>query len=173
MKLACIPNFSFLGELEVTFPGGWGGWVGGWLYSDNRASLSSTWLALNLPTGTELGKTYKCFIFHGMNVILYRLAQCKCPYGCNIYSEYYKDCNRIVREGGKYIFRNSALKFNITISAEQIVILQGVFWIPQIFLMRFYPNLKISFKVQSNKISPETFVVVETVTFSNLKFLGS
>ena len=23
VKLACIPNFSFLGELEVTFPGGW------------------------------------------------------------------------------------------------------------------------------------------------------
>ena len=32
---------------------GWGGWVGGagWVYSDNRASLSSIWLVLNL---TEL-----------------------------------------------------------------------------------------------------------------------
>ena len=32
---------------------GWGG-----LYNDNRASLSSTWVALKLPTGTELGNKY-------------------------------------------------------------------------------------------------------------------
>ena len=48
MKLACIPNLSFLGELEVTFPGGWP-------ESDNRAIS----VQLNLTgtgTGTELGK---------------------------------------------------------------------------------------------------------------------
>ena len=48
VKLACIPNFSFLGELEVTFSGG----VGGWLDRDNKIiSVQS-----NLTgTGTELG----------------------------------------------------------------------------------------------------------------------
>jgi len=52
VKLACIPNFSFPGELEVTFPGGW---VDGWPESDNRAIS----VQLNLSgteTGTELGK---------------------------------------------------------------------------------------------------------------------
>ena len=56
VKLACIPNFSFLSELEVTFPGGWGGvggWVGGgWLETDNK-TIS---VQLNLTgTGTEFG----------------------------------------------------------------------------------------------------------------------
>ena len=51
VKLACIPNFSFLGELEVTFPGWVGGW-GGWLETDNRAIS----VQLDL-TGTELGKS--------------------------------------------------------------------------------------------------------------------
>ena len=41
-----MPNFIFLGELEVMFPG----WVGGRLDSDNKAIS----VQLNL-TGTELG----------------------------------------------------------------------------------------------------------------------
>ena len=54
VKLACIPNFSFLGELEVTFPGGVGGWVG-WLETDNRA-ISVQLDLTGTATGTELGK---------------------------------------------------------------------------------------------------------------------
>ena len=34
VKLVCIPNFSFLGEVEVRFPGGW---VAGWPNCDNKA----------------------------------------------------------------------------------------------------------------------------------------
>ena len=55
-----MPNFSFLGELEVTFPGGWvgcGGYVvGGWLETDNRA-ISVQLNLTGTATGTELGKT--------------------------------------------------------------------------------------------------------------------
>ena len=43
VKLACIPNFSFPGELEDTCPGGVGG-VGGWVggsHSDYKTNLSS------------------------------------------------------------------------------------------------------------------------------------
>ena len=50
VKLACIPNFSFLGELEVTFPG----WVGGWSETDNRA-ISVQLNLTGTATGTELG----------------------------------------------------------------------------------------------------------------------
>ena len=45
-----MPNFGFLGELGVTFPGRWGGW----LESDYEAIS----VQLNLTrtgTGTELG----------------------------------------------------------------------------------------------------------------------
>ena len=51
VKLACIPNFSFLGELDITFPGG----VGGWLETDNRA-ISVELNLTGTATGTELGK---------------------------------------------------------------------------------------------------------------------
>ena len=58
MKLACIPNFSLLGEVEVTFPGWVGGWVvGGWPESDNKTisvQLDLTWTG----TGTELGNIF-------------------------------------------------------------------------------------------------------------------
>ena len=52
VKLACIQNFSFLVELEVTFPGlvGWGGW----LETDNRA-ISVQLNLTGTATGTELG----------------------------------------------------------------------------------------------------------------------
>ena len=53
VKLACIPNFSFLGELEVTFPG----WVvGGWPESDNK-TISVQPNLTGTGTGTELGKS--------------------------------------------------------------------------------------------------------------------
>ena len=44
-----IPNFSCLGSLKVApiYLSG----VGGWLYSDYNASLSSNWTKLELPTG--------------------------------------------------------------------------------------------------------------------------
>ena len=55
VKLSCIPNFSFLGELEVMFPGGWvGGWCG------LRLIIRLSQFQLNLTgtaTGTELGNT--------------------------------------------------------------------------------------------------------------------
>ena len=59
VKLGCIPNFSFLGELEVTFPGGVGGWVGGWgwLETDNRA-ISVQLNLTGTATGTELGNKH-------------------------------------------------------------------------------------------------------------------
>ena len=53
MKLASITNFILLGELEVTFPGGW---VAGWLDTDNKTIL----VQLNLTgtaIGTELGNS--------------------------------------------------------------------------------------------------------------------
>ena len=46
LNKASIPNFSFLGSLEVAqihLPGWLGGWVGGLTDSDNIASLSSNW----------------------------------------------------------------------------------------------------------------------------------
>ena len=52
VKLACIPNFSFLSELEVTFPG-WGG-VGGWLDTDDKTNSVQLDLT-GTATGTELG----------------------------------------------------------------------------------------------------------------------
>ena len=45
-----MPNFGFLGELGVTFPGRWGGW----LESDNKPIS----VHLNL-TGTEIGNNPK------------------------------------------------------------------------------------------------------------------
>ena len=51
VKLACIPNFSFLSELEVTFPGGW-------LDTDNK-SISVQFNLTGTATGTELGKNIK------------------------------------------------------------------------------------------------------------------
>ena len=66
VKLACIPNFSHLGELEVTFPGGVGGWVGwgGWLESDIRA-ISVQLNLTGTATETELGKRVFCLIKFG------------------------------------------------------------------------------------------------------------
>ena len=46
VEIACIPNFSFLGELEVTFPGG----VGGLRLIIIQLNLTGT------ATGIELGK---------------------------------------------------------------------------------------------------------------------
>ena len=59
LNKASIINFSFLGSVEVAqiYLSGWVGWGGYTLYSDDRASLSSTWLVLNLATGTEHGNT--------------------------------------------------------------------------------------------------------------------
>ena len=56
VKLACIPNFSFLSELEVTFPVGVG-WVGGWLDTDNK-TISVQLNLTGTATGTELGKIF-------------------------------------------------------------------------------------------------------------------
>ena len=54
VKLVCIPNFSFLDELEVTFPGGWGG------RSDTNNRAISVQLNLTgTATGTELGNSQK------------------------------------------------------------------------------------------------------------------
>ena len=58
VKLAGISNFSFLGELEDTFPGGWGG-VGGLTVIILPVSVQVE-LQWNLPTGTELGKIVAC-----------------------------------------------------------------------------------------------------------------
>ena len=61
MKLACIPNLSFLGKLEDTCPGwvggwgGWVGWVGGFTMIIMQVSVQIG-LNWNWPTGTELGK---------------------------------------------------------------------------------------------------------------------
>ena len=75
MNSASIPNLSFLGSLEVTqiylpgWVGGWvcgwvGGWVAGWVGLTVIIGLVSVQLALNLPTGTELGnfgiKVFEC-----------------------------------------------------------------------------------------------------------------
>ena len=49
VNLACMPNFSFLGEVEVTFLG----WVAGWSDSDDKAIS----VQLDL-TGTELGNNF-------------------------------------------------------------------------------------------------------------------
>ena len=43
VKLTCIPNFSFLGELEVTCPGGVGGWVGGFTVIIGLVSVQLDW----------------------------------------------------------------------------------------------------------------------------------
>ena len=50
-----MPNFSFLSGSNILVRGGVGG-VGGWLYSDYNASLSSNWTELDW-TGTELGNS--------------------------------------------------------------------------------------------------------------------
>ena len=77
VKLACIPNFSFLGELEVTFPGGWvgcGGYlVGGWLETDNRAISVQSNLT-GTATGTELGNLIKFGDFCASLLRLYFLS---------------------------------------------------------------------------------------------------
>ena len=53
MILVVLPNFSFLCELEVTFPG-WVGGVGGWLDTDNK-TISVQLNLTRTATGTELG----------------------------------------------------------------------------------------------------------------------
>ena len=51
VKLPCIPNYSFLGYVEATFPGGWPG-------SDNK-TFSVQLDLIGTSTGTELDKNEK------------------------------------------------------------------------------------------------------------------
>ena len=84
VKLACIPNFSFLSELEVTCPGGVGG-VGGWLDTDNK-TISVQLNLTGTATGTELGKRILIFILLcSIKLIFYDFVV-----SIRNYSEYFK-----------------------------------------------------------------------------------
>ena len=62
MNIASIPNFSFLGVANILARVA--GWVGGWVGLTVIIGLVSVQLALNLPTGTELGNTFFVVIFY-------------------------------------------------------------------------------------------------------------
>ena len=71
-KFACIPNFSFLGELEVTCPGGWGGWVGGFTVIIGLVSVQVK-LHLTCPLELSLAKLKMgmMFMFGSVGILRY------------------------------------------------------------------------------------------------------